>query len=118
MADFPLEGQQDSKYYGVEAEDPAVRSDMEGGYVASRPRFTRTPRKTFTTGFTSISNADRATLEAFWDAKKGGAVVFTWLNPVDGTTHTVRFKEPMTFKYAGLGGVHLWNVTSIVLEEA
>lgn len=115
---FPaLSKDQDSKFYTVSHENPAVRSKMEGGYVVSRARFTRTPRRMFTTGFTDISNADKAALETFWDTKKGGSVSMVWVDPVLSESIVVRFTKPLSFNYTGLGGTHLWTV-QFELEEA
>lgn len=107
---------QDSKFHNVSHEDPAMRSKMEGGYVMSRARFTRTPRRTFTTGFTDISNADKAALEAFWHTKQGGSVSMIWVDPVSSESVVVRFTKPLNFAYTGLGGTHLWTV-QFDLEE-
>jgi hypothetical protein len=124
MADFPivsLATKEDSAKYGFEQEDNAVKPQMEGGYVLSRPRFTRRPRRTWKTGFTDITNADKLLLEAFYNAK-GTHMSFTYLVPVPDTeggskeTVTVRFKEPLKFTYAGIGATAHWNV-EVSLEE-
>jgi len=117
METFPLADRQDAKYYQVEQEDPAMRTEMEGGYVYSRPRFTRTPRKTFTTGFTNLSNDEKNTLEAFWNTVKGGSEIFQWTDPVENVVVEVRFTAPIQFNYAGYEGNHRWDCSSIVLEQ-
>lgn len=117
MSAFPaLTAKADSAKYSRTAEDPAIRSELEGGYVYSRPRFTRTPRKSWKIGYTEMNNTDRATLEAFWDTVRGGSDSFTWTDPQTNTGYTVRFKSPIEFKYTGFGGVHFWNV-SFELEQ-
>lgn len=71
----------DRKYYSEEHENPAVRTEMEGGYVASRPRHRRAPlRRTWTFGYTDLSNSSKKALEGFYNAQKGGSKVFQWLN--------------------------------------
>lgn len=118
MANFPtLSKKQDSKYFSVTSEDPAMRTEMEGGYVATRPRHTRAPRQTYTTGFTDISEVDRLALKAFWDARHGGSESFVWTNPVTTVATTVRFSGPLDFKYKGFGGNHRWDITNIKLED-
>lgn len=117
MATFPLASRQDSSKYKRSAEDPAIKSETDGGYVVSRPKFTRAPRKKYTTGFTNLSNTERAELEAFWDTVKGGSNMFDWEDPIDGTLKTVRFTKPLSFEYAGIGGNHRWDISSIELEE-
>ena len=114
---FPLASKQDSKYYEVIPEDPSISTGMEGGYDYSRPRFTRTPRKSYKTGFTHLTNADRAIIQAFWDLNMGGSDSFTWTDPVDLQEKTVRFDGPLSFKYAGVGGTHRWNISDIKLVE-
>lgn len=102
---------QDSKYYEVEQEDTSMRSKTEGGYVVSRARHTRTPRKTFSTGFTSISAAQFATLQGFFDSLTGG-VVFDWTDPATGALYSVRFAEgPLKSKYVGMGNNRRYDVS-------
>lgn len=114
---FPtLSTGQDAKRFGVSFEDPSIKEKMEGGYVVSRARHTRTPRKKFTSGFTNITNDDKATLQAFWNQVRGGSVIFDWENPEDGLIYAVRFLK-MNFEYSGVGATRLWNV-SFEVEEA
>lgn len=114
---FPtLTKKQDSRFYAVQQEDVTVKSEQEGGYVLTRPRHTRTPRKTFSTGYTDISNADKLTLESFFNTV-GGHTEFVWQDPVELTNVTVRFGAPMEFKYSGVGGNHRWDIAKIELEE-
>jgi len=103
-------GGQDSKVYNVEQEDPALKSDLEGGYVVSRAKHTRKPRKTFTTGYRAVSDADRKMLQNFYDTVRGGAVIFDWTDPVDGIVYQVRFVEKLQWKYVGIGEAKLWDV--------
>lgn len=119
MSDFPTAGvKEDSRFFAELPEDPAVRSETEGGYIITRPRHTRTPRKTFDTGFTSISQASKAAIDAFYATKRGGSQSFTWTNPTTAVEHTVRFKGALKWKYDGFasGQVHLWSAT-VQLEE-
>lgn len=124
MADFPiasLAGKEDSSKYGFEMEDVTIRSDMEGGYVTSRPRFTRPPRRTWKSGFTDISNADKLLLEEFY-VSKGGYQSFTYEVPVPNIaggakeTVTVRFLEGLSWEYKGFGDNPRWNVEFKVEE--
>lgn len=117
MADFPIASlltKEDAAKYGIELEDTGIRSEMEGGYVLSRPRTTRRPRRTWTTGFTDITNADKLLLETFVNTK-GTFASFTWTVPVPNILGgskevvTVRFSEVPTFKYAGFGTNARWN---------
>lgn len=110
MAAFPtLSKPQDSKYFTESQEDPVMRSPVEGGYEFSRPRYTRAPRKMFTTGFTEISDADKTLLQTSWDVHRGGSDVVTWTHPVDGAM-SVRYEGAFSFRYVGIGGFHKWDV--------
>lgn len=93
----------DARYYGVKQEDPALKSDMEGGYVASRARYTRQPRKMFKTGFTGMSQVDKETLMAFWDTQFGTSGSFDWTDPSDAVDYVVRFESELNFTYVGIG---------------
>lgn len=113
MSDFPPAGMsagQDSKHFTVTQQDNSVSTTTEDGYVVSRPRSTRLPGREFSTGFTEISNADKALLEAFWQSVKGNADIFTWDDPTTGQTLNVRFKGQADYRYVGIGGNHQWNV--------
>jgi phage-related protein len=119
--DFPLDHNSqgwDSTLYQVERENQAITTEMEGGYMCSRPRHTRTPRKTFTLGWQNLSNTDYATLSAFWDSHFGASKTFTWTDPPTGTLYTVRFKAKDGFiaKYLGKRALRIWQVT-VVLEQ-
>ncbi len=114
--EFPLQSEQDSKYFSIGQEDVAVKGSLEGGYEHARPRTTRKPRKTFTTGFTKLTEAQRVQLESFFDAV-GGYGDIDWSNPVTGEALVVRIQTWPTFQYVGAGGYHLYNHAKIVLKE-
>ena len=54
---------------------------------------------------------------AFWESKKGGADSFTYENPADGQTYTVRFKGMPKIKYTGMASLRRWDITGITLEQ-
>jgi hypothetical protein len=108
---------QDAKKFGLEYEDPAIKADTEGGYVYSRARFTRAPRRTWSSGYTYIADVSRLQLEAFWTTVMGGSVIFQWRNPADGSDYLVRFAEPIKLSYVGAGTNKRWDV-SFKVEEA
>lgn len=107
---------EDSAQFEEERVNPAIRKEFEGGFVATRPRYTRAPSRRITTGFTNISQADYDVLCAYWDTKRGGAISFSYIHPTTGQTLTVRFAEPLKAKYVGMGNTKLWDVHGIVLE--
>lgn len=110
---------QDERQFGIDYEDVTMASEMEGGYVITRPRHTRRPRRTWKTGFTEMTDADRVAWESFFDSVRGGSLSFEWPNPIDGQNYTVRLKsgETPSLEYVGRGGVHFWNIRNITLEE-
>jgi len=97
------------------AHDPAIRSQSEGGYVTSRARFTRIARK-WTVSYRWMSQANMNTLKAFEDARAGGADSFTWTNPEDSTTYTVRFLGLVRYVPEDNSNF-LWWAVEFVLEE-
>lgn len=117
MADFPPAGfeREDAKYYKTAQEDGTIRSSSEGGYEMTRRRFTRNPRKTYTTGFTEITDAQLQTLESIWDANMGHTI-FQWTHPIRGTVHDCRFTKPFEVSYSGKGSHRVYNV-KIELKE-
>jgi len=100
----------DSAKYSIELEDTGMQTELEGGYVASRARHTRRPRRTWSDGFTDISQADADLLQAFWD-QVSTHTIFDWTNPADDTVTAVRF-TPGTFslRYAGVGANRRYSV--------
>ncbi len=97
------------------AHDPTIRSQSEGGYVTSRARFTRTPRK-WTVKYTWLTQANKDVVKAFEDARSGGADRFTWTNPEDDTAYTVRFLGLVMYR-AHPNTNFLWWMADFVLEE-
>lgn len=138
--DVALSRQPDRKYYSVKHENPVVTTEFEGGYVATRPRNGRSPlRRIWTFGYTDISTADRALLEAFWNAQKGGSKIFIWLDfaawdaaaweaeqagddepDKDPYRYNVRFSKDaqLTFEPKGYGRNLRYDVPALTIEES
>lgn len=122
---FPagLAALQDSAHFSDEQEDPAIKSEMEGAYVVTRARHTRAPRRTFTTGFTEISNANKQALQAFYAQVRGGSVIFDYVDPVSAkhgapVTYAVRFASgPLKWTVKSIGAKTFWS-TTFTLQEA
>ena len=93
--------------------DPTIRSRSEGGYVKTRARCTRIPRKWHMV-YDALSKTDKETLEEYEDDQQVGAGSFNWTNPLNSTTYSVRFAGPV--KYTMMGNVNFWTV-AIDLEE-
>lgn len=107
----------DSQQFTETAEDPAKREDMEGGYVVSRAKHTRKPRRTWGIGFRDLTDADKVTLDDFWDTVRGGSLILNWTHPKTSVVYAVRFKESMNWKYVGWGPRSNWDC-SFTLEQA
>jgi phage-related protein len=101
---------EDSKYFSIDLEDNTIRAPSEGGYEFTRKRFTRTPRKTFATGFTMMSQTDLNTIIEFWDEYQG-AKPFAWLDPTTNNVYTVRFADKPSIVYNGIGNNFMYDVT-------
>lgn len=117
MADFPTFGnREDTSKFGVDIEDVGIRSSMEGGYVLTRPRHTRTPRRTWTTGFTDLSNDEYETFLDFFN-QYGTYKGFTYYVTPSNETVNVRFAAVPKFEYKGFASNYRWNIYEIKLEE-
>ena len=97
------------------AHNPAIRSQSEGGYVTSRARFTRISRK-WTVHYKWLTTANKDTIKSFEEARRGGSESFTWLNPADTTTYTVRFLDLAMYRAHDKAGLKWW-MAEFVLEE-
>lgn len=107
----------DSSKYSTQIEDVATKTNMEGGYVVSRPKFTRLPRKTFNIAYTAMGQTDKLAIEAFYVTVLGGSSIFNWTDPVTNTVYAARFADKVKYTYTGKGNRHLWDV-AFMLEEA
>jgi len=115
---LPSGAKPDSSKFSEEIEDVAMRTELEGGYVATRPKHTRSPRKMWPVGYTNITDADKTALDDFYRlTAKGGSVIFDWTNPANSTVYQVRFKSSLQFQYKGVGNLRLWDC-SFQLEQA
>lgn len=120
ILNFPtLSIDQDSQYFRERsAENPAVAKKMEGGYVHTRPRHTRRPRRSFSTGFSFLNEADKAALQAFWNAVHGSSDAFYWTHPISKEQIYCRFaeSEEFEFRYAGVGDNFRWDIELKLVE--
>ena len=74
--------------------NPTIRSPKDAGYQQTRARFTRYPRAWHVT-FTGIITSDKDLIEAHEEERGVGGNSFTWTNPMDDTSYTVRFIRPV-----------------------
>lgn len=114
----------DQKDWEETPEDPGIKSQMDGGYVVSRARYTRAPRHVFKFQMTDMSNTDKLLVQTLWNTVRGSSDIFTFPHPFDGNVYTVRFNKQPSYKYADFATLnngnpdHHWNITGIELEEA
>ena len=117
MTDFPtLTRKVDVENFDETQEDPTMRSKTDGGYLFTRPRTTRRPRKSFTIGLIDMPDADKVALQTFWD-QVTGSVAFNWTHPVSAEVFVVRLMKPIKFVQTGPGNSHRWDATGIEMEE-
>jgi hypothetical protein len=116
MSTFPAftgAGYDISAWSEEKAFDPTIRVQSEGGYVKTRPRTTRVPMQ-WKVAYEFLTQANKATLQAFEDTVNVGADAFAWTEPVSGTSKTVRFKEPV--RYSPMGSALYWRA-EMIFEE-
>lgn len=79
----------------------AIRNESEGGYTATRTRYTR-HKKSFELIYTAILIADFLNLEAFFIAYQG--LVFTFYDAFSDKNYEVVFNmDKITYKLIGAG---------------
>ncbi len=96
-------------------EDPTIKTPVDGGYVQTRARFTRT-RKTFTFELNFISSSVKTILDNLLSAVKIGADSFTF-HHWGSTDYTVRFNKAPTFKTVHVDGSDVFYSVQIELQE-
>ena len=126
MANFPTISRRGSELHSPVvgdfkdklAHDPTIRSSSDGGYVTSRAKFTRIPRK-WDVHYMWLTVANKNTLKTFVDATAiGGAESFSWLNPEDGVTYTARFLDPLTIEFNAHPNTNfLFWMVDFIMEE-
>ena len=99
----------------IAAFDPTIRSRYEGGYVSTRARFTRMPRR-WSVKYEWMTTTNKGTLQTFEEARVVGSESFTWTNPMDSTSYTVRFFEPVRYTPTPSTNFQYWTV-EFTLEE-
>jgi hypothetical protein len=93
--------------------DPTIRARSEAGYLKTRARTTRVPKK-YKVTYSPLPLADKQTIEDFEDTVLIGADSFNWTDPTGGGVKVVRFAEPV--KYSALWHKNWWKV-EMTLEE-
>ncbi len=86
-------------YEHTAASDPVIRSPQEAGYIQTRPRFTRVPKKWHISYPGTMTETDRTLMEAWEASVQYGAGSDSWTHPKTGTVYTVRLGAPIKYKF-------------------
>ena len=86
--------------YGGEAK--TLITEFENGSEQRRQVWT-TVRHGFRLQYNAVSLATAEAIRAFFEARKGAYESFTFVNPTNSVSYTVRFKDD-TFSYSDIGG--------------
>ena len=97
------------------AQEPAIRSQFDGGYVNTRARFTRITRR-WIVRYEGVSKANKDTILMFENARLGGSENFTFSRPDYGTAVNVRFFGSVKYTPWPNTNFLQWNI-EFVLEE-
>lgn len=108
------------KFKETHRADPAMPFETEGGWVLTRPRYTRPTPILYSLGFTDISDTDKQIIQQLYSDTHGGSLIISdWEHPTSGVLVNVRFKQGSIpqYTYRGRGGNHRWDVSGVQLEE-
>ena len=75
--------------------DPTIKSPKAAGYVKTRARFTRNTRK-YHVVYNGIDTTDKDLIKAHETERGVGGNYFTWTNPADSISKTVRLATPVS----------------------
>jgi len=100
--------------FKFKSEDAVVSTTTDANYKQTRPRATRKIR-TWTYSWNGVSSADFAKLQTFWNSV-GRYQAFSWTNPEDSVTYTVRFSQGLDKEWQE-NYPYGWQGT-LVFEEA
>lgn len=113
MANYPATLPQERDGADVLARDPLLLSLSRAGGARGR-RLQPAKKMAFTIVHKSLTDAEKATLETFFDANRSVSFVFAW-NDAPGTTYTVIFADPDGLQFQRAKGSG-WNVAVPVAE--
>jgi uncharacterized protein (TIGR02217 family) len=94
MADFTYVA---DKTVEEEIQFDTLISEAENGFEQRRSRRDNAIRK-FKLFYTNRTSSEMTEVAEFFEGKKGSLTSFTWENPNDSTTYTVRFADD-SFKF-------------------
>lgn len=115
--DFPFLAKKPdvSGYKEARVADPTIRSTFENGAIATRKKFTKTP-KTWEFKYSSVSNDDKEILEAFErDIVAYGGLSFNWIDPIVDVSHEVKFANLIKYSLENTQFM-TWTLTIKVME--
>jgi hypothetical protein len=108
---------EDSKYFQDTPIDASLSYETDGGLLITRRRYTRGAGRNIVTGFTALSQANKALLDTFYANQGGGSAQFTYVHPLTNENLQVRFSGEYKTAYKGRGGLWIWDVTDIKLRS-
>lgn len=98
MSNFPTLSRDPEYPIKISREDSVIKSEFTAGYQVTRQRYTRV-RKIFEVSYPFLDSTDAESIMDFVDTTThGGADSFSWVNPEDSVTYTVRFEKPPEFE--------------------
>lgn len=108
---------EDASKFSETSENNAIKQKSEGGYSITRARYKQRRRRIFETGFTSLTDVEKASLQAFEESVGLTIKPFHWRHPQTNQLHLVQFMEPLKFSYRGWGKTLRWDIHGIKLRE-
>ena len=96
------------------AADPTLRTPTDAGYVLTRARWTRT-RQRFRVRYEMLTEVERQAMLEFQTTQGVGGASFSWIDPTDSVSRTVRLAAPLRWEPFG-GVITQWNM-EVALEE-
>lgn len=95
------------------AKDPTIKTDFENGFVQTFPAFSRIPDK-WKIGYKAAPQSDKNTLRSFEKSVRVGSNAFSWVNPIDNITYTVRLEGPVNYKPHSI--ISYWDMNFTLIE--
>lgn len=81
-------GLEDSSFFTCSPLDDTIKYEAAGGFVVSRPRYTRSSNITITTGFSDLNESDKEILDRFFQ-NNGQWNPFQYILPTGSSTQTI-----------------------------
>lgn len=106
---------EDSKAFKDNRIANSIRHESQGGLMITRKRFTGNLGRKIETGFSFITQTDKALLDAYFVKVSGTDIKFIYIHPITGESLTVLFESVWQPVYVGLGINLRWDINAIKL---